>query len=80
MGDVCMNLTVDKANLILNGFGKAIKKTLKISLSFRQTMFGLCHILAFSTSPDILKLVVLTTAGISILLHLHLRLQIRYNF
>lgn len=29
MGDVCMNLTVDKANLILNGFGKAIKKNIE---------------------------------------------------
>lgn len=75
MGDVCMKLTLDKANLILNGFGKAIKKKhRRLSLYFRQTMFGLCHILAISTSPHILKLVVLTTAGISILLHLHLRL------
>lgn len=63
-----------KAKVMLNRFGTAIKKWRRLSLSFRLKVFCLCHTLPFSTSSEILKWVVLTTAGTCILLHLHLKL------
>lgn len=73
MGDVDMNVTVGKAKVMSNKFGKTIRKWWKLSLTFSLKVFGFCHILAFSTSSEILNFVVLTTAGTS-LLHFHVRL------